>query len=218
MVGAPCQAPFPKLGRTTETRLDRTIWSSGWLAYRVFRGRDRLVEETVVRARLRATVRERPPGERRGGEAASAGGSRIEIGSVAGLNRRQADALRGGTIAIDAHLDLHGFSRKEAGGEVAAFLARSARGGLLRCVLVITGQGRRDPLAKARGVLRGGLERWLNEARNPPARAGVRAPRSVDTGARGHSTCCCAGGAVRIPIGSRTAEPREDSIVCRLAS
>ena len=131
-------------------------------------GRGRLVEEAVVRARHDATVRERRASGKLGGEAGSAGrGSRIEIGSVAGLNRRQADALRGGTIAIDAQLDLHGFSRKEAGGKVAAFLARSARCGL-RCVLVITGQGRRDPLAEARGVLRTELERWLNEPTTHP--------------------------------------------------
>ncbi len=131
-------------------------------------GRDRLVEETVVRSRQGAAVHEPGAFGKRAGEAGSARqGSRIEIGSVAGLNRRQADALRGGEIAIGAQLDLHGFSRKEAGGKVAAFLARSTRRGL-RCVLVITGQGRRDPLAKARGVLRGGLERWLNEPATRP--------------------------------------------------
>lgn len=130
-------------------------------------GRDRLVEDTVVRARHGAAVRE----SRAGNPAGKAGSARrnfhIEIGSVAGLNRRQADALRGGDIAIDARLDLHGFSRREAAGKVAAFLAQSARRGL-RCVLVITGQGRRDPLAAARGVLRGGLEGWLNEPATRP--------------------------------------------------
>ena len=131
-------------------------------------GRGHLVEEAVVRARHVEAGPERPPGGKRAGATRSARtGSRVEIGSVAGLNRSQADALRGGNIAIDAQLDLHGFSRKEAGGNVAAFLARSARRGL-RCVLVITGQGRRDPLAKARGVLRGGLERWLNEPATRP--------------------------------------------------
>ena len=123
-------------------------------------GRDRLVEDTVVKALHGAAVRERRAGSQRRG-------SRIEIGSVAGLNRRQAEALRGGGIAIDARLDLHGFSRREAAGKVAAFLAQSARRGL-RCVLVITGQGRRDPLAEARGVLRRGLEGWLNEPATRP--------------------------------------------------
>ena len=123
-------------------------------------GRDRLVEDTVVRARHSAAVREGRTGSARRG-------ARIEIGSVAELNRRQADALRGGDIAIDARLDLHGFSRKEGAGRVAAFLAKSGRRGL-RCVLVITGQGRRDPLAAARGVLRGELEGWLNEPATRP--------------------------------------------------
>jgi DNA-nicking Smr family endonuclease len=117
-------------------------------------GRDRLVEDTVVKARHGVAVRERRAGSARRG-------SRIEIGSVAGLKRRQADALRGGGIEIDARLDLHGLSRREAAGKVAEFLAQSARHGL-RCVLVITGQGRRDPLAEARGVLRMELEGWLN--------------------------------------------------------
>ena len=138
-------------------------------------GRDRLVEETVVRARHGGVVRERRTGGKRAGKAGSAGrGSRIEIGSVAGLNRSQADALRGGGIAINARLDLHGLSRSEAAGKVAAFLAQSAQRGL-RCVLVITGQGRRDPLAgrrdplaEARSVLRGELEGWLNELATRP--------------------------------------------------
>ncbi len=87
--------------------------------------RDRLVEETVVRARHGGVVRERRASGKRAGKAGSAGrGSRIEIGSVAGLNRRQADALRGGGIAIDARLDLHGFSRRKAAGKVAGFLPR----------------------------------------------------------------------------------------------
>ena len=138
-------------------------------------GRGRLAEETVVRARHGAAVRERRACGKRAPEAGSAGrGTRIEIGSVAGLKRRQADALRAGSIAIDARLDLHGFSRREAAGKVAAFLAQSAQRGL-RCVLVITGQGRRDPLAgrrdpltEARGVLRGEVERWLNETATRP--------------------------------------------------
>ena len=135
-------------------------------------GRGHLVEEAVVRVRHGATVRERRASDRPGGEAGSARrGSRIEIGSVAGLKRRQADLLRGGEIAIEAQLDLHGFVRREAAGKVAAFLAQSARRGL-RCVLVITGQGRRDPLAEARGVLRRELEGWLNV---PTTRPLVRA-------------------------------------------
>lgn len=117
--------------------------------------RERLVEETVVREVVGAR---RPRG--RGSEPGPAPG-RIRIGALDGLNRRQAVALRRGGIAIDARLDLHGCTRRDAARKVAAFLAQSAHRGL-RCVLVITGQGRSDPLAEARGVLRSALEAWLN--------------------------------------------------------
>ena len=123
--------------------------------------RKRLVEETVVRE----GVGVRRP-RAKGNEAGSAPG-RIRIGALDGLNRRQADALRRGGIAIDARLDLHGFTRSDAARKVASFLAQSAHRGL-RCVLVITGQGRSDPLADPRGVLRRGLEKWLNEPATRP--------------------------------------------------
>ena len=126
-------------------------------------GRGRRAEEAVVNAGRGAAG----SGKRAGEAGAAPGGSRVEIGSVAGLNRRQADTLRGGGIAIDARLDLHGLTRREAAGKVAAFLARSVQHGH-RCVLVITGQGRRDPLAEARGVLRGGLAGWLNKPATRP--------------------------------------------------
>ena len=122
---------------------------------------ERLVEETVVREGVGAR---RP--RAKGNKAGSAPG-RIRIGALDGLNRRQAVALRRGGIAIDARLDLHGFTRRRAARKVAAFLAQSAHRGL-RCVLVITGQGRSDPLADPRGVLRRELEDWLNEPATRP--------------------------------------------------
>lgn len=85
----------------------------------------------------------------------------IRIGKVAGLNRRQADRLRRGELGVEDSLDLHGCTRSDAAHRVAGFIARSAARGL-RCVLIVTGQGRVDPLAAARGVLRGSLEGWLN--------------------------------------------------------
>ena len=123
--------------------------------------RERLAEETVVREVVGAR---RPRGG--GSEPGSAPG-RIRIGALDGLNRRQAVALRRGGIAIDARLDLHGFNRRDAARRVAAFLAQSAQRGL-RCVLVITAQGRTDPLADPCGVLRRGLEAWLNEPATRP--------------------------------------------------
>ena len=124
-------------------------------------GRWRLVEETVVR--------EGGGARRHGGRARGAGpaSKRIRIGALDGLNRRQAAALRRGGIAIEARLDLHGFTRRDAARKVAGFLAESAHRGL-RCVLVITGRGSSDPLADAGGALRRGLEEWLNEPATRP--------------------------------------------------
>ena len=126
------------------------------------RSRGRLVEETVVREVAWAPV---GPAGREARPAPAPG--KIRIGALDGLNRRQSVALRRGGIAIDARLDLHGFTRRDAARRVAAFLAQSAHRGL-RCVLVITGQGRSDPLADPRGALRSGLEDWLNEPTTRP--------------------------------------------------
>jgi len=104
-------------------------------------GRGRLVEETVVRARQRATVRERSPGVKPAGAVGSPGtGPRLKIGPVAGLNRRQVAALR---------------PRHHRAGK-----ARSAGRGAWRV---------------ARGT-----RTVVERARNPPARAGMRA-RSAQT-------------------------------------
>ena len=59
--------------------------------------------------------------------------------------------------------------------QVAAFLTQSARRGL-RCVLVvITGQGRRDPTRRGPGRAARGTRRVAEQARNPPDCPGVRA-------------------------------------------
>ena len=136
------------------------------------RGRDDFERAMAGVRRIPGTERVAEPAPRRmsvgrGDEVPSGGrgsGSRqsgIRIGSVAGLNRRQADRLRRGELAVEGALDLHGCTRSDAALRVAGFIGSSAARGL-RCVLIVTGQGRADPLAAARGVLREGLEGWLN--------------------------------------------------------
>ena len=76
--------------------------------------------------------------------------------------------LRGGEIAPDLTLDLHGFPELEARGMVRDTLRRARRTGLL-CVKVIHGRGLRsggDP------VLKEALPRWLAE---PPLGSWVAA-------------------------------------------
>jgi len=99
---------------------------------------------------------------RRQAAAAAAGASGpapIEVGSLAGIDRRTAERLRRGQLPIEARLDLHGLTRQAAEDALLGFLNRAADRGL-RCVLVITGKGR----AGGESVLRREIPRWLNHA------------------------------------------------------
>ncbi len=89
-------------------------------------------------------------------------------GAVAGLDKRRAQRLRRGQLAIEGRLDLHGMTRAEAHGRLVAFIAEARDRGR-RCVLVITGTGRRRDEA---GVLRAAVPRWLNL---PPCRERILA-------------------------------------------
>jgi DNA-nicking Smr family endonuclease len=74
-----------------------------------------------------------------------------------GLDRRTAERLRKGQIAVEARLDLHGHTQAEAHRALVGFVAGSAAAGR-RCVLVITGKGTRGA-----GVLRASVPAWLND-------------------------------------------------------
>ena len=87
---------------------------------------------------------------------------------IPGLDKRSAQRLRRGQMAIEARLDLHGVTQKEAHVMLCGFLAR-AQDTAKRCVLVITGKG----LGRAEGgVLRKMVPRWLEQ---PPLRDRVLA-------------------------------------------
>lgn len=73
--------------------------------------------------------------------------------SIAALDRRSTQALKRGTVAIEARLDLHGMTQSEAHDALSRFIARAQKHGS-RTVLVITGKS---------GVLHGAVPRWLNE-------------------------------------------------------
>lgn len=103
-------------------------------------------------------------------------------GVTPGLDRRTAQRLKKGEIAVDSSLDLHGLTQEEAHRALARFLARAAETGR-RCVLVVTGKGVKA--GGAGGVLRASVPRWLNE---PDLRARVlafvhAAPKDGGTGA-----------------------------------
>lgn len=76
----------------------------------------------------------------------------------AALDSRTKRKLRRGLMASDARIDLHGHTQAAAYTALLSFLAHS-RSRRLKCVLVITGQGRAGG-----GVLRNAVPRWLGEA------------------------------------------------------
>ena len=84
------------------------------------------------------------------------------------MDKRTAQRLKRGQLAIEATLDLHKHTQAQASAALDAFLAQAQDRGR-RCVLVITGKGR---AGEAGGVLRANVPRWLNQ---PPNRARVLA-------------------------------------------
>jgi DNA-nicking Smr family endonuclease len=82
----------------------------------------------------------------------------LRPGQFADLDRRTAERLRRGQIALDGRLDLHGMTQAAAHDALHDFLLGASERGQ-RCVLVITGKGRAGEEA---GVLRRQVPHWLN--------------------------------------------------------
>lgn len=117
------------------------------------------------------------------------------LGDLSGLDRRTGDRLRRGRLAIEDRLDLHGLTRAEAHGALAAFVRR-CHAADRRLVLVITGKGggsggggpwsdESRPGRPGDGVLRRSVPRWLAD---PPLRGIIAAihpahPRDGGAGA-----------------------------------
>jgi DNA-nicking Smr family endonuclease len=85
-------------------------------------------------------------------------------GGLAGIDRRTADRLRRGRLAIEARIDLHGMFQDDAHRALNRFVVDSAAAGR-RVVLVITGKGR---VSEGGGVLRRNVPHWLRMAHCAP--------------------------------------------------
>jgi DNA-nicking Smr family endonuclease len=81
-------------------------------------------------------------------------------GTSPGVDRRTAEKLKRGQLALEARLDLHGLTQEEAHRALTRFIRRAHEDGV-RMALVITGKG---GLGGAKGVLRDAVPRWLNES------------------------------------------------------
>ncbi len=83
----------------------------------------------------------------------------LALGSTADMDRRTAQRFKGGEMAVDGRIDLHGLTLDQAHSALTAFLRGAyARGA--RCVVVVTGKGKGDSIGKIRKE----TPYWLNQA------------------------------------------------------
>ncbi len=81
--------------------------------------------------------------------------------------------LRRGQLGVDAEIDLHGLTAREAHAAVASFRANASRRGL-RCVRIIHGKGRHGESGE--GILKLRTRHWLTQC--PEVLAFCEAPPS----------------------------------------
>jgi len=81
-----------------------------------------------------------------------------------GIDRRTAERLRKGEMAIDRRLDLHGMTEEAAHAALDRFVRHAWHEGV-RVLLVITGKG---SVREGGGVLRRNLPRWLAAGETAP--------------------------------------------------
>jgi DNA-nicking Smr family endonuclease len=90
-------------------------------------------------------------------------------GAISGIGRNTMKKLKRGELPVQAHIDLHGLTKKDAEEAVRRFLITSHYRGL-RCVLIIHGRGLNSP--DSIPVLKERIPVWLNRG---PARKIVMA-------------------------------------------
>jgi DNA-nicking Smr family endonuclease len=105
-------------------------------------------------------------------------GTRVE-GRRVDLPADAVRALRRGLLPIDARLDLHGLSAREAQAKLEVFL-RTTRARGERCVLVIHGKGTHSPGGVS--VLRGEIAAWLSQGASSAEVAAFVTAREADGG------------------------------------
>ena len=88
----------------------------------------------------------------------------LKVGNTDNIDKNSAEKFLKGKYKIDAQLDLHGQTEKQAFLAVEGFIKNSYMRNH-RCVLIITGKGVRkddDPWYESKGVIKEALPSWLN--------------------------------------------------------
>jgi DNA-nicking Smr family endonuclease len=101
-------------------------------------------------------------------------------GIAEGIDRRLLKRLRAGEYAVQAHIDLHGATQKEARELVGRFLVESRRRGR-RCVLIVHGRGNhsKDQIP----VLKQAVKSWLERGQIGRMVLAFATARAADGGA-----------------------------------
>lgn len=112
----------------------------------------------------------------------------LAVRDIANIDRNLAKKFTSGKLKIEARLDLHGFSEKQAFSAVVEFIQKSYASGK-RCVLIITGKGSSsDTWWESKGVIRQSFAQWINHIDIRPYLLSV-APANQGDGGSGAFYC-----------------------------
>ena len=89
----------------------------------------------------------------------------LASGSAVDIDKRSAERLKRGQMAIEGQLDLHGQTQDQAHRALNSFIERAYAMGQ-RCLIVVTGKGEKPDGSV--GVLRSMVPRWLNDTHLRP--------------------------------------------------
>ena len=108
--------------------------------------------------------------------------NQLQIDDLVNIDRNLAEKFSSGKMKIEARLDLHGMSEKQAFAAVTDFIQKSYVAGR-RCVLIITGKGmKQDPWWESKGIIRQSFAQWINHIDIRPYLLGVATANQSDGG------------------------------------
>ena len=109
-------------------------------------------------------------------------GSGVAKDDLTQMDGKLAKRFKREEFKIEAVLDLHGVTEKDAFERVCEFIKHSYSQ-KKRCLLIVTGKGIDDALFSERGVLRKSVPNWLSHSEVAPLILGYRNPSEALGGA-----------------------------------
>ncbi len=94
-------------------------------------------------------------------------GKSVKMDDFSQMDGSLAKRFKREEFKVEATLDLHGVTEKDAFDKVSDFIKLAYNQGK-RCVLIVTGKGFDDTLFSTRGVLRKSVPNWLSDSEISP--------------------------------------------------